>query len=158
METFRVCLIGALAALAFRPAVAQTADHTEAVKTVQMVAAAYQDAFAKHDAKAIAALFVPDGVLLPPNGAPIVQGRDAIEQSWSDLFKTFGGHETVTVHEAIPVGQDAIVGINDFKIIGDAAHGNKVMSGRAAITLSKTPDGWRYVSITPQIQPPPAAK
>lgn len=32
-------------------------------------------------------LFVPEGVFLPPDYSPIVQGPETIERSWADLFK-----------------------------------------------------------------------
>jgi ketosteroid isomerase-like protein len=89
-------------------------------------------------------------VFLPSNGSPIVQGRDAIERSWAELFKNVGGDETITVKYAIPAGNDAVVAINEFKIVGDGENSNKIISGRASITLVKTPDGWRYVSIVPR--------
>jgi hypothetical protein len=72
------------------------------------------------------------------------------------LFKNVGGHETITVKDAIPAGNDAVVAINEFKIVGDGQNSGKTISGRASITLAKTPDGWRYVSIVPQTQPPPS--
>jgi uncharacterized protein (TIGR02246 family) len=150
MRTLRICLLGSFVALT-GPAVAQTAGHEQAIKTAQTVAAAYATAFDQHDAKTISMVFVPDGVFLPPNGAPMVQGRDAIERTWADLFKTVGGDETITVRDAMPVGTDAIIAINEFKIIGDDS--NKIISGRALITLAKTPDGWRYAAIAPQVQP-----
>ena len=128
-----------------------------AARTVaQSVVESYVNAYDKHDPKAISMLFVPDGVLLPLNGSPVVQGREAIERSWADLFKNVGGHETITVKDAIPAGNDAVVAITEFKIVGDGQNSNKVISGRASITLTKTPDGWRYVSIAPQTQPPPS--
>jgi ketosteroid isomerase-like protein len=80
-------------------------------------------------------LFVRDGVFLPSNGSPIVQGRDAIERSWAELFKNVGGDETITVKYAIPAGNDAVVAINEFKIVGDGENSNKIISGRASITL-----------------------
>jgi ketosteroid isomerase-like protein len=100
-------------------------------------------------------LFVSDGVFLPPDGSPIAQGREAIERSWAELFKNVGGHEAITVKDAIPAGNDAVVAINEFKIVGDGQNSGKTISGRASITLTKTPDGWRFVSIAPQTQPPP---
>ena len=106
------------------------------------------------DAKAISMLFVPDGVFLPPDGGPITQGREALERHWAELFKNVGGHETVTVKDAIPAGNDVIVQINDYKIVGD---NNKIISGRALLALAKAPDGWRYVTITAQ-PPPPTTK
>lgn len=131
-------------------------ERLEASKVAQSVVESYINAYDKHDPKAISMLFVPDGVFLPPNGSPIVQGRDAIEGSWAELFKNVGGHETITVKEAVPAGKDAVVAITEFKIVGDGQNSNKIISGRASITLAKTPDGWRYVSIAPQTQPPPS--
>jgi uncharacterized protein (TIGR02246 family) len=154
MGTFRNCLIGALATLSFGPAVAQTPGHEQAIKVAQSVSDLYVSTFNKHDAPGISMLFVPDGVFLPPDGGPVVQGREALERHWAELFKSVGGHETVTVKDAIPVGNDGVVSINEYKIVGD---NNKIINGRALLVLAKTSDGWRYVTITAQ-PPPPAAK
>ena len=132
-------------------------ERLEARQVTESVAKSYMAAYDKHDPKAISMLFVPDGVLLPPNGSPIVQGREAIERSWADLFKNVGGHETITIKDAIPAGKDAVVAVTEFKIVGDGQNSGKTISGRASITLAKTPDGWQYVSIAPQTQPPPSA-
>ena len=142
-------------------AVASIADERststeEARKVAESVAQSYMNAYDKHDPKAISMLFVPDGVFLPPNGSPVVQGRDAIERSWAELFKNVGGHETITVKDAIPAGKDAVVAVTEFKIVGDGQNSGKTISGRASITLAQTSDGWRYVSIAPQTQPPPS--
>ena len=132
-------------------------ERPEARQVAESVVKSYVNAYDNHDPQAISTLFVPDGVLLPPNGAPIVQGREAIERSWADLFKNVGGHETITIKDAIPAGKDAVVAITEFKIVGDGQNSGKTISGRASITLAKTPDGWQYVSIAPQTQPPPSA-
>lgn len=130
--------------------------HVEACKVVQSVAESYMNAFDRHDPKAISMLFVPDGVFLPPNGSPVVQGREGIERSWAALFKNIGGRETITVKDAIPAGNDTVVSVTEFKIVGDGQNSNKIISGRASITLAKTPDRWRYVSIAPQTLSPPS--
>jgi uncharacterized protein (TIGR02246 family) len=145
-----------IAGIAAEQSTSTDRERVEARKVAESVAASYMNAFDKHDPKAISMLFVPDGVFLPPNGSPVVQGRDAIERSWAELFKNVGGHETVTVKDAIPAGNDAVVAITEFKLVGDGQNSNKIISGRASITLAKTPDGWRYVSIAPQTQPPPS--
>jgi uncharacterized protein (TIGR02246 family) len=143
-----------LAAALLIPSPAYADD--EASKVAQSVVGSYVNAYDKHDPKAISMLFVPDGVFLPPNGSPIVQGREAIERSWAELFKNVGGHETIIVKEAIPAGKDAVAAITEFKIVADGENSGKIISGRASITLVKTPDGWQYVSIAPQTQPPPS--
>ena len=120
---------------------------------VRSVVETYLAAFAKHDAKAIAMLFAPDGVFLPPDGTPLIKGRDAIERSWAELFENVGGHEIITLEDAMPIGDDVIVATDSFKIIGDEANGNKVLSGQAVFVLTKTSEGWRYAALTPQFQP-----
>ena len=155
MRTSRICLLGTLAALSPGPAVAQTAGHEQALKVAESVSDSYVAAFNKHDAPGISMLFVSDGVFLPPDGGPVVQGHEALERHWAELFKSVGGHETVTVKDAIPVGNDGVVSINEYKIVGD---NNKIISGRALLVLAKTSDGWRYVTITAQPPPPSSAK
>jgi uncharacterized protein (TIGR02246 family) len=154
----RVSLI-TLSALAYSSVTSIADDRstsTNARKVAESVVESYIKAYDAHDPRAISMLFVPDGVFLPPNGSPVVQGRDAIERSWADLFKDIGGHETITVKDAIPAGKDAVVAVTEFKIVGDGQNSGKTISGRASITLAQTPDGWRYVSIAPQTQPPPS--
>jgi uncharacterized protein (TIGR02246 family) len=134
---------------------ASTSPH-EARETAQSVVNSWCDTYEKHDPKAMSMLFVPDGVFLPPNGSPVVKGRDAVERTWTQAFKDIGGHETITVKDAVPVGDDAIVAVTEFKIVGEGPTANKVVNGRAVVTLAKTNEGWRYVSIAPQLQPPPS--
>ncbi len=131
-----------------------TARERLAHKAVESVVKSYTAAFDRHDPKAIAMLFVPDGVFLPPNSSPVVRGREAIERSWAGTFKNIGGHETITIKDVIPAGNNAVVATTEFKLVGSGQNSNKTISGRAAITLVKTPDGWRYVSIAAQALPP----
>jgi uncharacterized protein (TIGR02246 family) len=151
----RKVMFGSVATLAIATAAQAQSSADAAMKVAQSFAETWMSTYDKHDAKAQSMLFVPDGVFLPPNGAPIVKGRDAIERSWAELFKNVGGHETTTVKDAMPVGDAVIVAVDEFKIVGDGANANKVLSGRVLLVLAKTPQGWRYVSVAPQIEPPP---
>ena len=152
----RTVMFGTLASLAISTAAQAQNSPDEATRIAQSAVVSYLAAFGQHDAKGIANLFVPDGVFLPANGAPVVKGRDAIEHTWTELFKTMGGQESIIIKDVIPVGADAVVAINQFMIVGEGANANKTISGRAAITLAKTPNGWQYVSVVHQNdQPPP---
>jgi uncharacterized protein (TIGR02246 family) len=147
-----------VSAFAYSPmALADEASDPEASKVAQSVIAKYIQAYDSHDPKAVSMLFVPGGVFLPPNGAPMAQGREAIERSWAQTFKNIGGQETITLRYAVPAGRDAVVAVSEFKIVGDGQNSGKTISGRAVITLTNTPDGWQYVAIVPQTQPPPAS-
>ena len=154
--TLSVFAYSAVTSIADERSTSADRERFEAGKVAQSVIESYMNAYDKHDPKAISMLFVPDGVFLPPNGSPIVQGREAIERSWADLFKNVGGHETITIKDAIPAGKDAVVTMTEVKIVGDGQNSGKTISGRASITLAKTPEGWQYVSIAPQTQPPPS--
>ncbi len=154
--TLSVLAFSSIASIADERSASTDHERLEARRVAESVVESYVNAYDAHDPKAISMLFVPDGVFLPPNGSPVVQGREAIERSWAELFKNVGGHVTITVKDAIPAGKDAVVAITEFKIVGDGQNSGKTISGRASIALAKTPDGWRYVSIAPQTQPPPS--
>jgi uncharacterized protein (TIGR02246 family) len=105
------------------------------------------------DPKAISALFVPNAVVMGFNG-PVIKGREAIERAWAGLFKNMGGHYTIVIKDAIPVGTDVVVATDQLKITGAGQKSDETVNGRAVITLARTPDGWRYVSIAAQKLPP----
>jgi uncharacterized protein (TIGR02246 family) len=126
----------------------------EAKKIAEDGAKAWMSTYAKHDAKAIAAMFLEDGAFLPPNGSPMVQGRDAIERQWAQQFQNMGGREDLTVKTAIPAGNDAIVAIVDWAITADKGNNaGQTIRGRTANTLARTSDGWKIATIAPQVAP-----
>jgi uncharacterized protein (TIGR02246 family) len=151
--TLSVLVYSSIAGIADEQSTSADHERLEARRVAESVLESYINAYDKHDPRAISMLFVPDGVFVPGNLSPVVQGREAIERSYAALFKNIGGHETSTVKYAIPAGKDAVVAIQEFKIVGDTG---KIISGRGSATLVRTVDGWRYVSITPQVQPPPS--
>ena len=53
-------------------------ERLEARQVAESVVKSYVNAYDEHDPRAVSMLFVPDGVFLPPNGSPVVQGREAI--------------------------------------------------------------------------------
>ena len=109
-------------------AIADEPSDPEASKAAQSLVEQYTKAYDSHDPKAISMLFVPGGVFLPPNGAPMVYGREAIERSWAELFKNIGGHETISLKYAIPASKDAVVAISEFKIAGDGQNAGKTVA------------------------------
>jgi uncharacterized protein (TIGR02246 family) len=126
----------------------------EARKVVEDGCQAWMTTYMKHDAKAIAALFLEDAVFLPPDGSPLVQGRDALEGHWAQQFQSIGGHEELTVEAAVPAGNDAIVAILDWAITTDrGANPGHIIRGRTANTLARTSDGWKIATIAPQLAP-----
>ena len=72
---------------------------------------------------------------------PVIRGREDIERNWAGFFKTVGGHYTIVIKDAIPVGDDVVVATDELKITGVGQNADKTVDGRAVITLAKTPDG-----------------
>jgi ketosteroid isomerase-like protein len=50
-------------------------SHDEAQKIAEEGAIVWMNTYVKHDAKAIAALFLPDAAFMPPDGSPVVRGE-----------------------------------------------------------------------------------
>lgn len=67
---------------------ASDADRNTAEGPLRAVAVAYAKAYNAHDAKAIAGMFTPDAQIVDEAGDAI-QGRDAIEQVFAEVFREF---------------------------------------------------------------------
>jgi uncharacterized protein (TIGR02246 family) len=118
----------------------------------ESVVKSFMAAYNAHDPKAISALFLLDAMLLGFDGMA-TQGRDAIERVYAGVLKNLGGHFTVVIKDALPLGDNVVVA-NDELEIRDAGQNHETIRGRAVITLAKTPDGWRYAAISAQKLPP----
>jgi uncharacterized protein (TIGR02246 family) len=87
--TYPPCLAAAIAAaLAFATAPARAADAKAASPEAEIRATAvdFVKAFDRGDAKAVAALWLPEGTAAEADGT-IYKGREAIEQEYAKLFK-----------------------------------------------------------------------
>ncbi len=77
---------------------ASAGEDEERLKTTSQ---AWEDAFNARDATALAALYAPDGMLLPPN-AEFVQGRESIEEFWAGFIESVTGE--LEIQEALVQG------------------------------------------------------
>jgi uncharacterized protein (TIGR02246 family) len=96
------------------------------------------------DAKAAAALYTMDAVLIPP-GESIVQGRDAIEEYWRGALELGGVREvTVETMDALSSGSLGYE-TGSFVLTADGPDGTPVIDkGRYIELLRREPDGtWR---------------
>jgi uncharacterized protein (TIGR02246 family) len=137
-----------LSALAYASTPGIADERLEARQVAESVVKSFMAAYNAHDAKAISTLFLPDAMLLGIDGK-VTQGREAIERTYAATLKNLGGHFTVLIKDAIPLGDNVVVA-NDELEIRDAGQNHDAIRGRAVITLAKTPDGWRYAAISAQ--------
>lgn len=115
----------------------------------EAVVKSFMAAYDTRDPKAVSALFLPDAMLLGFNGA-VSQGRDAIERAYAASLKNLGGHYTIVIKDAIPLGSEVVVATDEVKIGGAGQHSVGTINARAVITLAKMPEGWRYAAIAAQ--------
>jgi uncharacterized protein (TIGR02246 family) len=140
----------ATAAVLACSSIASVADErVEARRVAESVVKSFMAAYDTRDPKAISALFLPDAMLLGFNGA-VSQGREAIERTYAAALKNVGGHYTILIKDAIPLGSNVVVADDEVKIGGAGQHFDETINVRAVITLVKTPDGWRYAAISAQ--------
>jgi uncharacterized protein (TIGR02246 family) len=100
----KAVLVFALALLVV-PATARAQHDDHGKAALKEMTPRWQAAYNAGDAAALAALYAKDGVLLPPNSAP-VDGRDAIEAFWSAALEE-GATGELTTKEMYAMGEAA---------------------------------------------------
>lgn len=97
------------------------------------------------DAKAAAALYTEDAVLIPP-GEPVVRGREAIEEYWSGAIEA-GGVRDVSVETMDALSSGSLgYETGSFVLTANGPDGEPVVDrGRYIELLRREPDG-RWLS------------
>jgi len=126
-----------LCLLAVAPGVSLAAD---AKSDVEKAYAAWDSAFNKQDAKAVAAAYVQNAKLLPPTHQP-ASGPAEIEKFWADLFANgVTGHKL----EVIDAGGDdkVVFGTAKWSATGKDKEGKSTtLSGLALHVFERQADG-----------------
>ena len=138
----------ALSLLAF-PALGQSTAADE--KDIRAIASQLQEAWNKHDAKMLAALFLTDGDYVSSTGRT-ARGRDEVEKAfatqWAGLYK--GTKITVTTTTVHFVRKDVAVADGAFDITGMKDSSGKVLgarSGLSSIVAAKKGDRWYIAAL-----------
>ena len=143
--------LAALAGLAVGfalPAFAQQKEIDPQIKqAVEAHNKAYDTAFNKNDATAIAALFAPDVIEVGPDG--VQSGKEAVQARYAKLFEKWHPTDHLnTIISVVPVG-DEIALINKWTV--------DTYAGYVTIIMEKQGDQWLDHIATFNITPPPAA-
>lgn len=143
-----VALLLSVMGLSSAPALAT--DDEEAVKDVldQLVAA-----WNIHDAKAIAALWAPDGDLINPFGR-VAKGRPEVEKLFTDEHTSFmkGTTYSVTSISVTVLGSEAAVLDCDAKVTGMKAPDGSdlpVFDHHVTVVMAKKDGAWWIVAARP---------
>ena len=121
MKPVHITCMALLCALAWLTPNASRADQTEDEALIRKNAEAYVEAYNKHDAKALAALWSPDAVYLDPSTGESAVGREEIEKAFAGTLANLGeatleveviSVDFVSPNVAIETGTARIVGPN----------------------------------------------
>lgn len=111
-----------------------------AQRQISRVMVEYEAAYHRNDAAAMAQLYAPNGLLLPP-GRELIRGRDAIRKFWEQGMEAGFQMETLQVSAGIGTG----FAVGRYYIPADAE--NDAESGKYVITFERQPDGvWRVAA------------
>ncbi|MGB5301850.1 MAG: nuclear transport factor 2 family protein [Gemmatimonadota bacterium] len=136
----RAGLLIAMALLAL-PATALAQADEYSKSSLKEMPNKWQAAYNAGDAASLAALYAEDGVLHPPNSAP-VDGREAIQAFWATALES-GGTSELTVKDMFAMGESAAeVGM----WVGTAADGSHADHGHYTIIYKKVDGMWQIAS------------
>lgn len=96
---------------------------------IQVLAERWTEAYNRHDAAALAAVYAPDAQLMM-HGAPTISGREAIGAFWAEDFEEDNPLTLLTVTQAV-AGADMMLVHGDYEVV-DRDDGERVGFGRFA--------------------------
>jgi uncharacterized protein (TIGR02246 family) len=155
--------LGVLAAVIAIVAVGASAEQRAVAKgddpAIAKIRAAYQAASAAQEGAAIAKLYAPDGIEMPPN-APAAKGRAAIEAYHKALGQQFMVHAmTITASETHVMGDRAAdIGTYKQQLMGMKSGAINDDTGKYIVLLKKDASGAIYNSDVAPPAPPAAKK
>jgi uncharacterized protein (TIGR02246 family) len=111
-----------------------------AQRQIQRVMADYVDAYHHNDPVAMAKLYAPNGLLMPP-GRELIRGRGAIQKFWEQGMESGFQMETLEVNAGLGTGY----AVGQYFIPADAE--NEAETGKYIITFQRQRDGaWRVAA------------
>jgi uncharacterized protein (TIGR02246 family) len=142
--TYRL-IVPALLAIAVLVAGAHSAEPTPEERAVRQTAQAFADAFNKADAKAVAALWTPDGDYLI--GLDSVEGRDKIQKLYEEFFKAHPGSKmTVKVDSVRTIAPSVALEEGTAKV-SESKNGPPTASKYSAIHVKQNDGKWLMASV-----------
>lgn len=159
----RLCVIFGVAVFATVGISAQQKAASADEAAIAKVRTAYNSAVSAQDAAAVAKLYAPDGIEMPPN-APAVKGRAAIEKFHKDLAQQVMIHGSTIKATATRVSGNLACDVGTYtqQVMPMKGGGITEDHGKYVVILRKDGGNWLiadaiYNSDVP-LPPPPAKK
>jgi len=140
MHCFKVALL-----LTRIPCVARADDSTAEGKAVRQTAEAFATAFNKADAKAVSALWTPDGNY--SIGRNTVVGRDAIQKLYEEFFKAHPGSKMTVNIESVRVFAPNVAIEQGTAAVIDSPNGPPTANAYTAIHIQQKDGKWLMASV-----------
>jgi uncharacterized protein (TIGR02246 family) len=139
-----ILLLAALLCLAGTASAQDPADSTAAAQAIAQSAQAFSRALERGDAEGMAAQYVDDAVLVPPNGR-VIAGRDSIRVFWTPRnpdFRTLA-HSLTT--DRLEVAGEVAVEVGTWRQEGQLKDEQpRESAGRYLVVWRRQPDGaWK---------------
>ena len=103
----------------------------------------FNAAFNRGDGATLAALYVPNAVLLPP-GAQVQKGRAAIRSFWEGMMREYGELKLVTV-DLKRYGEDTVREIGSLTVRTKAPP-QRVLAGKYVVVWEKVRGNWKLAT------------
>jgi len=154
-------LVGVLCAVALMTVSVSAQQKGADEASIAKVRTAYQTAAGSQDGAALAKLFAPDGVEMPPN-APAAKGRPAIEAFHKAFVKQWMMHGITIASTSMKVTGDTAYDVGTYKqqIMSQSSGAVIDDVGKYVVLLKKDAGGawWITHAIYNSDNPPPAPK
>ncbi|MBV8763718.1 MAG: SgcJ/EcaC family oxidoreductase [Hyphomicrobiales bacterium] len=133
MTMLKLAIITSLLALPL-PAFAQDSGQ------IQMLNDQFADAFNRGDALTLATMYTEEAVVLPA-GAPLVRGREAIQNFWKKGAEQLEGMRLTTL-DVQPLGNDAAREIGTF-VLKTKGQSPQQLDGKYVVIWQKDGGKWK---------------
>ena len=124
---------------------------------IDQIIAEYHDAWNKHDAAGIAALYTKDGIIVSQAPQMVKHGQQDIEKNYEGVFVNVPHHDSATADEIIPLGADAYMSVGEYHLTNSS--NNKLDGHWTAVYV---PEGGklkiRMLTPVPDLPPAPTAR
>jgi len=120
---------------------------------IDQIVAEYHDAWNRHDAAGIAALYTKDGIIVSQAPQMVKHGQQDIVKNYEGVFATVPHHDSATADEIIPLGADTYMSVGEYHLTNSS--NNKLDGHWTAVYV---PEGGKLKirMLTPVPDPPPA--
>ncbi|HEV2546227.1 MAG TPA: nuclear transport factor 2 family protein [Stellaceae bacterium] len=137
------------------PASAQSVD---ARKVAEDISAKHVAAFNKNDASALASLFSPNLVNLPPTGGEPLFSRAEYEKRWTAVFAADAPSEKVSITSADALDDHTVIATGEWGYTpSKGANAGKETHGRWMAVYVKENGGWTVKALSGSVPTTPPA-